>query len=94
MHELAEVRVNGRSLGVTWRPPYRIDIAAALHSGANTLEIAVTDLWANRLIHDARPDAQGAFTFTVPKFFKGDEALSPAGLIGPVRLERQANPVR
>jgi hypothetical protein len=90
VHELAEVIVNGKSLGVAWRPPYRIDIAPALHGGKNTLEIAVTDLWVNRLIRDAQPDVKDAFTFTVPKFYKGKEPLVPSGLIGPVKLERVA----
>jgi hypothetical protein len=90
VHELAEVIVNGKSLGVAWRPPYRVDIAPALHAGRNTLEIAVTDLWVNRLIRDARPDAKDAFTFTVPKSYKGAEPLVPAGLVGPVKLERIA----
>ncbi len=90
VHELAEVIVNGKSLGVAWRPPYRVDIASALHAGSNTLEIAVTDLWVNRLIRDAQPDVKDAFTFTVPKFYKGAEPLVPAGLVGPVKLERVA----
>jgi hypothetical protein len=90
VHELAEVIVNGKSLGVAWRPPYRVDIASALHAGKNTLEIAVTDLWVNRLIRDAQPGVQDAFTFTVPKFYKGKEPLVPAGLVGPVKLERVA----
>jgi hypothetical protein len=90
VHELAEVIVNGTSLGVSWRPPYRVDIASALHAGSNTLEIAVTDLWVNRLIRDAQPDVKDAFTFTVPKFYKGKEPLVPAGLVGPVKLERIA----
>jgi hypothetical protein len=87
VHELATVSVNGHRLGILWRPPYRIDIAPALHAGSNALEIAVTDLWVNRLIGDAQPGATERYTFTVPSFYKADSPLVPAGLIGPVQVE-------
>ena len=86
VHELAEVRVNGRALGVLWKAPYRLDLAPALHSGSNLLEIAVTDLWVNRLIGDAQPDAPRTYTFTVPRFYKPGDPLVPSGLLGPVRV--------
>ena len=46
------VRVNGKSLGVLWKPPFRVDVTAAVRPGANTLEVEVTNLWPNRLIGD------------------------------------------
>jgi hypothetical protein len=49
---LAEVFINGRSAGLVWKEPYRLDVTDAVHSGANALEIRVTDLWTNRLIGD------------------------------------------
>ncbi len=87
VHELAEVKVNGKSMGVAWHSPYRVEISSALHAGTNELEIAVTNLWANRLIHDARADAAGAYTFTAPQLYKGTEALVTSGLVGPVSIE-------
>ncbi|MCX7006124.1 MAG: hypothetical protein NTY53_02555, partial [Kiritimatiellaeota bacterium] len=51
---LAEVIVNGRNLGVLWKQPFRVDITGAEKDGGNELEIRVTDLWANRLIGDAK----------------------------------------
>jgi (4-O-methyl)-D-glucuronate---lignin esterase len=48
----AEVHLNGRNLGVLWRPPYRVDVTEAIRSGENKLEVLVTNLWANRLIGD------------------------------------------
>ncbi len=51
-HHLATVTVNGRRLGVVWTAPWRIDITSALQRGDNHIEIAVTNVWANRLIGD------------------------------------------
>jgi hypothetical protein len=54
---IAEVRVNGKDLGILWRKPYRIDVTEALRSGQNTLEIRVINCWTNRLIGDEhRPE--------------------------------------
>jgi hypothetical protein len=50
----AEVIVNGRTLGVLWKNPFRMDISSALKPGENALEIRVTNLWANRVIGDAK----------------------------------------
>jgi hypothetical protein len=49
---LASVSVNGRSLGVLWTTPWRVEITSAVKVGANTIEVAVTNVWANRLIGD------------------------------------------
>ena len=57
VRDLAEVSVNGRPLGVLWKAPFRVNVTAAVHAGANELTIAVTNLWPNRLIGDAQPDA-------------------------------------
>lgn len=51
---MAEVFVNGKSLGVSWKAPYRMDISQAVKKGTNELEIRVTNLWPNRLIGDER----------------------------------------
>ncbi|MFO1400776.1 MAG: glycosyl hydrolase [Steroidobacteraceae bacterium] len=86
VRNLAEVRLNGQALGVLWKPPFRVNLTSAAHAGANQLEIAVTNLWPNRLIGDAQPDATTKYGFTVPQFYKADAALLPSGLLGPVRL--------
>jgi hypothetical protein len=52
MNDIAEVRVNGKSAGVLWYPPYRAEITSLLVEGENLLEILVTNNWANRLIGD------------------------------------------
>jgi len=49
---MAEVTLNGRNLGILWKPPYRVDVTNALHDGENQLEIKVVNLWINRQIGD------------------------------------------
>jgi len=55
----AEVRLNGKNLGLLWKAPYRIEITDAAKPGDNSLEIKVTNLWVNRQIGDQQlpPDA-------------------------------------
>jgi hypothetical protein len=88
VRNLAEVSVNGQPLGVVWKPPFRVDATAALRPGSNSLTIAVTNLWVNRLVGDAQPDATTTYTFTIPKFYKANAPLLPSGLLGPVRVLR------
>jgi hypothetical protein len=50
---MARVKLNGKDLGILWKPPYQIDISNAAVQGKNQLEISVVNLWVNRLIGDA-----------------------------------------
>jgi len=49
---MAEVTLNGRDLGVLWKPPFRVDVSEVLKPGRNTLEVRVVNLWINRMIGD------------------------------------------
>ena len=84
--ELAEVTINGQSLGVAWKTPYRMDVTGALKPGANTLAIAVTNLWVNRLIGDQQSWAARKYAFTDIAPYRADSPLVKSGLIGPVDL--------
>ena len=49
---MAEVTLNGKNLGVLWKPPYCADVTTAVQVGKNTLEVTVANLWINRMIGD------------------------------------------
>lgn len=49
---MAQVKLNGKDLGILWRAPYSVDVTGVLKSGKNTLEVRVTNLWINRMIGD------------------------------------------
>jgi hypothetical protein len=87
VRELAEVKVNGQSCGITWAPPFRADITRALKPGNNQLEIETVNFWPNRIIGDqSLPEAQ-RFTRTNIRLLTSKTPLMPSGLLGPVRLE-------
>ena len=56
----AEVTLNGKPLGILWKPPFRVDVTAAARPGKNALTVKVTNLWPNRLIGDEQlpPDCE------------------------------------
>ena len=49
---IAEVKLNGKNLGILWKPPFRVDVVGALKPGENALEVKVVNLWVNRQIGD------------------------------------------
>ncbi len=90
VREVAEVSLNGRDLGVLWKPPFRADITAAAQPGKNRLKVRLTNLWPNRLIGDQRlPEAQRR-TWATFNPFTADSPLLPSGLLGPVTVRAQA----
>lgn len=84
--EIAEVTVNGKLAGYAWHKPWRVDIAGAAKRGRNTLQVRVANLWVNRLIGDAQPDAP-KITFTTVPTYRPDAPLRPSGISGPVVIE-------
>jgi hypothetical protein len=84
--DLAEVRLNGKRLGVVWTAPWRIDISGAVKDRENELEIDVVNQWPNCLIGDSRLPAEKQLTKSNYKL-KPDDPLVPSGLLGPVTLQ-------
>ena len=83
---IAEVKVNGKVLGVVWRRPFRIEMSNELRTGDNLIEIKVTNLWVNRLIGDEQPNVTKKITYTTMPFYQANSPLLPSGLIGPVKI--------
>jgi hypothetical protein len=52
VRDLVRVTINGRDLGVWWHGPFTRDVTGALKPGKNSLELAVTNTWHNRLVGD------------------------------------------
>ena len=86
VQELAEVILNGKSLGVTWIAPFRIDITNEVKVGKNELEIQVVNLWPNRLIGDQFLLVEERYTKTNVRKFDKDYLLRTSGLLGPVQI--------
>ncbi|KAA6301018.1 MAG: hypothetical protein EZS26_002833 [Candidatus Ordinivivax streblomastigis] len=86
LHNIAEVRINGQSAGIWWKKPFAGDITDLVRKGENTLEVAVVNLWPNRLIGDQFLPEDRRFTKTNVMKFTKDSPLLPSGLIGPVWL--------
>ncbi len=83
---IAEVFVNGKSIGTLWRKPFKADISSAVKAGANKLEIRVTNLWVNRLIGDVQPGVTNKITYTTMPFYQANSPLLSSGLLGPVKI--------
>jgi hypothetical protein len=79
VRELAEVKVNGKSCGITWSPPFRVDITGAVKPGANKLEIEVVNFWPNRIIGDASLPPEQRRTQTNIRKLTAGTALMDAG---------------
>lgn len=84
---VAQVRLNGKDLGVVWAAPWRVEITGAVQASGNKLEIDVVNLWPNRLIGDASLPPEKKYTVTNVKKFKKDSPLLESGLLGPVTLQ-------
>ena len=87
MNDLAEVRLNDRSLGVVWCAPWRVEVTEGLKLRDNELEIDVVNLWPNRLIGDASLPPEKRLTKTNVRTYQAGSPLLPSGLLGPVKIE-------
>jgi hypothetical protein len=89
IREVAVVSVNGKPAGDLWHPPYRLDVTALIHAGANELHIVVANTAINELASRAAPDYRLLNLRYGEKFTPQDmdhlEPL-PSGILGTVRL--------
>jgi hypothetical protein len=99
VRDIAEIKVNDKSAGLVWAPPYRVDVTAALKPGVNKLEIEVTNEWTNRQIGDRSLPADKHILSTPPPpprpgggAFGYVPPLPESGLIGDVTLVAERKP--
>lgn len=83
---MARVKVNGREVGIVWKPPYQLDVSKVADRSENVLSIEVANLWPNRLIGDSWLPEDKRITKTTWNPFKPDTPLPASGLVGPVTL--------
>jgi len=86
VRELADVKVNGKSCGILWCPPWLADVTAALQPGENKLQVEVVNFWPNRIIGDASLPKEQRLTETNIRELTAKTPLMESGLFGPVRL--------
>jgi hypothetical protein len=86
LRELAEIRLNGKNLGILWAPPFAVDITDAVQPTGNRLEIDVVNFWPNRLIGDQSLPPEKRLTRTNIRKFTKDTPLIESGLLGPVTI--------
>jgi len=87
---VAQVRLNGKNLGILWCSPWRIELTNSVKPKDNLLEIDIINLWANRVVGDLNLPKDKRFTKTHDAFrfdmLKADTPLLDSGLLGPVRI--------
>jgi hypothetical protein len=91
VREAAEAKLNGRTLGVLFNPPWAVEAGSALRRGRNDLEVTVVNLPLNRFLglpdEDLGPlRAKYGARFSAPEERK-IAVPAPSGLLGAVWLE-------
>jgi hypothetical protein len=86
---LAEVRLNGKNLGILWALPFRVDVTDAIKPTGNRLEIEIVNFWPNRIIGDQSLPPEKRLTRTNIRKLTKSTALMDSGLLGPVRILAQ-----
>ena len=91
VQDLVTVRLNDKVIDTCWIAPFRVDITDHVVTGQNTLELDVTNCWANRLMGDSMlPKGQRRTRSNVAGEFEKPgmkKELRVSGLLGPVRLQ-------
>jgi hypothetical protein len=85
---VAEVRLNGKTVGVCWTLPHRLRLDGQLKNGDNLLEIDLANTWHNRLIGDHNLPENEQITWTNAPYRLEGRSLLPSGLFGPVRISK------
>ena len=103
---VADVELNGASVGVAWMVPYRLDITRAVRPGLNRLVVRVTNTLINYVSGlkeppDVPAELQPRLGQARPALYSHsgwartemtETNLPPSGLLGPVRILFQPTP--
>lgn len=90
--DIADVYLNGRSLGILWKPPFQVDITDVVKEGENRLVVEIANHWANRMVGDAvskdgKKYTNTNITYSIMWEQPWDKTpLLESGLLGPVRI--------
>jgi hypothetical protein len=84
LRNVADATLNGKPLGILWKPPYTYDVTGLIRPGKNELKIEITNLWANRLVGDAKLPREKRVTRITQKV--PIDGPHDSGLFGPVLL--------
>lgn len=83
---LATVRINGIDCGTVWTAPYEVNITKALKNGTNSLEIEVTNTWANAINGSDKGTPPFLGIWTNGKYRIKEDKLLESGLLGLVTI--------
>jgi len=100
IHDVAEVFVNGKTAGIIWKKPYKVDISELVMAGNNEIKVEIVNQWVNRLTGDLNSDPEDRYCKTNQPYITSDDQgydnwtedsdetfrLKTSGLLGPVRL--------
>lgn len=86
---MAEVSLNGQTVGTVWNRPARIEITRALKPGRNELVVRVANSWRNRMIGDSALPEDKRFTWSSYQPFKPETPLPASGWIGPAFIQEE-----
>ena len=91
--ESARVRINGKDAGILWSIPFTARIGRLLKPGANTIEIEVANLMANRIRQMDQEKIQwrnyheiNFVNIDYKPFDASQWKPMPSGLLGPVTI--------
>lgn len=95
VRDVAQVFINGRSAGILWTSPFKMNVRSYLKSGENSIRVEVTNMWINRLTGDmSLPDGRKYCQTNIPPITLdrsdvGDEKyhVQESGILGPVMID-------
>jgi hypothetical protein len=76
--DLAGVEVNGKSAGIVWTPPLRVEVTRLLRAGDNEFVVKVANRWINRLVGDESLPIDVKYKMDGSLFTRGVIAEFPA----------------